>query len=451
MVLATGVSRLSSGQLTALNRLRELGDAIAQNTKRLSTLKRINSAKDDPAGLVQASWLERELVGAEAALGGITQANALLNTADTAASGIFAQLHRARGLVLASAGNTLSEAEVAANQLELDAILEGIDRLGQAEFSGRRLLDGSTSFATSGVNTSEIQGVKVLKKSTAGDLSIDIKVTQQAAQATDSYDNSAPLASDATLLVTGSRGTTTLTLSTGASTQDLVDVFNAASYLTGVTAEVNGTTVDLTSTEYGSAATIEIEALEGTFVTTEGNSTEGTDAVATVNGQQVTANGTKLNVVTPGVALTIQLDPSASGTLTSFTVSGEGLTFVVGASPNYIARIGLPRLTSSSLGNVSGRLTSLASSGANSLSSGSAATAMQIIDDAISDVTQITSTDRCFPEIHARYRKQYSVQHDREFISGLVGDSRCRYRPGNRLAFQQSVAATDGLRSADYQ
>ena len=45
MVLPTGVGRLSSGQLTALNRLHSLSDAIAQNTLRLSTLKRINSAK----------------------------------------------------------------------------------------------------------------------------------------------------------------------------------------------------------------------------------------------------------------------------------------------------------------------------------------------------------------------------------------------------------------------
>ncbi len=216
-----------------------------------------------------------------------------LTTADTAAAGIFAQLQRARGLVLASAGNTFSEAEVAANQMELDAIVEGIDSLGQAEFAGRRLLDGSTSFTTSGVNASEIQDVKVLKKSVADDLAVDIQVTQQASQATDSYDNSVPLAGDATLLVSGSRGTTTFTLSTGASTQDIVDVFNAASHLTGVTAEVNGTTVDLTSPEYGSAATIEIETLQGTFVTTEGNSAQGTDAVATVNGQQLTADGTK--------------------------------------------------------------------------------------------------------------------------------------------------------------
>ena len=61
MIRGSSVIGLSSEQLGVLNRLRELSDAIAQNTKRLTTLKRINSAKDDPAGLVQASLLERDL------------------------------------------------------------------------------------------------------------------------------------------------------------------------------------------------------------------------------------------------------------------------------------------------------------------------------------------------------------------------------------------------------
>ena len=96
----SGISALSSGQISALNRLHELSNAIAQNTKRLTTLKRINSAKDDPSGLIQVSLLESELVSAESALEGITRANALLSTADSAASQMLAQLQEARGLAV---------------------------------------------------------------------------------------------------------------------------------------------------------------------------------------------------------------------------------------------------------------------------------------------------------------------------------------------------------------
>src|SRR4029078_7330761 len=56
--------------------------------------------------------------------------------------------------------------------------------------------------------------------------------------------------------------------------------------------------------------------------------------------------------------------------------------------PNAAARIGLPSLTSASLGNLNGNLLSLKSGGANSLTSNNSATALAIIDDAISQVTR---------------------------------------------------------------
>ena len=277
MIPSNGIASLSSGQLGALNRLRQLGDAIAQNTQRLTTLKRINSARDDPAGLVQATMLESELVVAESALQGITRANALLSTADSAASEILGQLQVARGLALAAADNTLSDAEVAANQLQLDAIIEGVDKVARVEFSSRRLLDGSASFSTTNVDTADIRDVKVLKKTSADDVSVDVTVLQQATQASDSYDNSTPIASDVTLSVAGSRGATTVTLDAGASTQDISDAINDVAYLTGVTATVDGTTVEFDSTGYGSDATIDIDTIEGTFATTAGDRVEGTD------------------------------------------------------------------------------------------------------------------------------------------------------------------------------
>jgi flagellin len=60
---------------------------------------------------------------------------------------------------------------------------------------------------------------------------------------------------------------------------------------------------------------------------------------------------------------------------------------VLGPSPNDTTRIGLPTLTSSSLGNLSGNLLSLKSDGDNSLVSGNAATTLAILDDAIFEVT----------------------------------------------------------------
>lgn len=383
-----GIGNLKSAQYSAIRRINELTAAIAQNTERLSTLKRINSARDDPSGLVHATTLRQEITAADETISGIARANAILSTADGAALQVLTDLQSARALALASADGTLSASQVAANQLQIDSLLQGIDNLSKTEFSGRRLLDGTSSFRTSGVDTSEILDVDVLSKQTADDVTVAIEVTQQATQATDTYDNSTPLAADATLIVDGVRGSATFTLSSGATTQDIVDAFNSATYLTGISATVNGTDVELTSADYGSNATIEIEATTGTFNTASGNSAQGTDAVATINGQQYTGDGTTFNVNTSQLALEIELDASANGTLSSFVVSGEGLEFLVGTSPSSTARIGMPRLNTSSLGGIAGKLSSIMSGGSNSLSGGNAAAAMRIIDDAIGDVTR---------------------------------------------------------------
>ena len=138
--------------------------------------------------------------------------------------------------------------------------------------------------------------------------------------------------------------------------------------------------------DYGSDATISIEATEGTFATT--GATAGTDVAATVNGQQVSTSGTRLNVNTSDASMVIELDPTATGALTSFNVTGEGLEFVVGTSAYDTARIGLPTMTTSSMGGIDGMLSAIISGGASTLTGGNADTALRIIDDAIADATR---------------------------------------------------------------
>jgi flagellin len=380
------IGTLSTNQLQAINRLTEIGQAIAQNQKRLSTLRRINSAKDDPSGLVRATLLETELKAAEQASSSVTRASALVSTADATAGEILKQLTSARTLVIASADGTLSSDAIAGNQIQIDLILAAVDKLAGTEFDGHRLLDGSSGFRTSGVDNTKIVDVDVLDKSTAEDVTVSINVTQQATQRTDQYSSGA-LGSDTTLTVEGPDGTTTIQLSSGADTQAITDAFNAVTYLTGITAtRVDGTDVDFTTVDFGSKAAISITVTAGSFTTA--TTQAGTDAIATIDGQQVTGNGTTFNVNENNLALVIEIDPTASGVIAPFTVSGEGLDFVVSSSVGSNVRIGLANLHTSSLGGVSGKLSSLRSGGANTLTGGKTAEALNILDDAIADVTR---------------------------------------------------------------
>lgn len=408
------LARLGSDQLRALNRLREIGNAIAQNTQRLSTLRRINSAKDDPSGLVQATILEKELSAAEATSRSLTRAGSLLSVADSAAGEVVSLLQDARGLALEAAGGTLSSSEIAANQSEIDDILQQVDQLAGTSFAGRRLLDGSAGFSVSGVDTSEILDVDVIRKTASDDVTVAITIDTQATQATNSFtDGDGSLDADTTLVVTGPAGTTTISLNQNDTTQDVTDAFNAVSHLTGITAtRIDANQVDFATDDYGSAATIDIEVTEGTFNLTTSATVSGTDAVATVNGASVTGDGSTFNINTSDVALRVEIDPTATGGLSPFTVSGTGLEFTTGPSATDKARIGLPNLHSSSLGGLTGKLSSLRSGDANSLTSGNAQQAVAIIDDAIADALRAQASIGGF--------HKYSIETSARVVSSTI-------------------------------
>jgi len=383
----SGISGLSSTQLGAIRRINQLSSAIQKNTTRLTTLKSINSAKDDPSGIIQASLLQMELTAAEETSDGITRANAILSTADAAASEIASLLTDARTLALEAAGGSLSSSEVAANQLEIDTIIASIDSLAGTTFAGRRLLDGSAGYRASGTDTSSVQDVDVLRKSTDEDITVSIEVTTDAQQATDTY-SGGDLTEDITLTITGPDGSTSIDLTDGDDATAIAAAFNDVTYLTGVVATVNGSDVDFNTADYGSAATIEIEATSGTFTTDGGNSASGTDAIATINGDTVTGDGATFSINENDFSAIVELDPTASGVNTSFTLTGDGLEFVVGTTVSSTARIGLPNLASHSLGSSIGKLSSIQSGRSNTLTGGFTAEAVQIIDDAIADVTR---------------------------------------------------------------
>ena len=70
----------------------------------------------------------------------------------------------------------------------------------------------------------------------------------------------------------------------------------------------------------------------------------------------------------------------------SGTPSGEGTTFVFSPDVYQSSSIGLPNINSAALGGASGRLSDLASGGSADINSGNFAQAMEILDDAQSDV-----------------------------------------------------------------
>ena len=101
---------------------------------RLSTGKRINSGKDDPAGLIAYEQLVSELTAVNQAQTNAARAVTVVRTADSGLSQVSGLLNTIRDRLLASAGTT-SEAEQAANQIEINAALEAALEQSQPDSS----------------------------------------------------------------------------------------------------------------------------------------------------------------------------------------------------------------------------------------------------------------------------------------------------------------------------
>src|SRR6478736_6765122 len=144
------MSRINTNvsSLIAQKTLTRTNDDLQQALTRLSTGLRINSGKDDPAGLIASENLRRDITSANAAVSNSQQANNLIGTADSALGQISNLLNDIRGLAVQAANTgVLSEEQIAADQLQVDASLEAIDRIAKVTtFQGRKILDGTLDF-----------------------------------------------------------------------------------------------------------------------------------------------------------------------------------------------------------------------------------------------------------------------------------------------------------------
>ena len=249
--------------LVAQNRLQASNRDLNLALTRLSTGLRINSGKDDPAGLIASEALRSEITGLNKALSNTRRAGQIITTADSAIGQINSLLNDVRGLVVEAANSGgLSSEEIAANQLQIDSSLEAINRIAQSTtFQGQKLLDGSLGYtstigAVASVADSSLQSAQL---GTAASLTVDVVVDAAATQATSSV-SAAGFSAAAAASTTVTSGTDVITLTadnTGADYNDVQVVFNDDSGIgdVGATAAYDATQRTITVTYNSAAAT----------------------------------------------------------------------------------------------------------------------------------------------------------------------------------------------------
>jgi flagellin len=135
--------------LNAQRNLTTSSSALATSLQRLSSGLRINSAKDDAAGLAISNRMTTQINGLNQAVRNANDGISLAQTTEGALQEVTNNLQRIRELAVQSANATNSDSDRKALDQEVQQRLEEIQRIAsQTSFNGRKVLDGSFGNAT---------------------------------------------------------------------------------------------------------------------------------------------------------------------------------------------------------------------------------------------------------------------------------------------------------------
>lgn len=164
--------------ILAMNAQRQLNKTQMSQTsaiERLSSGLRINSAKDDAAGLSISTRFETQVRGLNQAVRNANDGISLTQTAEGSMSEMSNILQRMRELAVQSANGTNSDADRTSIQAEVDELYSEIDRIADTtQFNGLNLLDGTSSNKTFQVGANSGQTISFsLDSVTAKDLNLN--------------------------------------------------------------------------------------------------------------------------------------------------------------------------------------------------------------------------------------------------------------------------------------
>jgi flagellin len=391
------MSRINTNiaSLQAISQLGKNTSDLNLRLQRLSTGLKINSGKDAPAGLIASETLRSEINGINQAIDNSTRAGNVINTAEGALGEVSSLLLEVQSLTNEAANSgALSQSEISANQLQVDSILNSINRIANTtQFNGVKLLNGSLDYTTSGVASTAIDSfdINAAKLPDNGYQTITVQVTASAQLGEVDYSGTS-INGPVTIEVAGNAGTEQLSFASGTATSAIAFATNQLAGATGVSATVNGGTLEFKSTAFGSDQFVSIKTISGTFAN---GKDFGRDATVNINGSQAEVHGIEASVRTGDLDVDLTLDKnfaqSTSGT-SSFTITGGGARFQIGSQVNRQGQIqiGISSVSTTKLGDeVVGFLSSLGSGGANSLLSANTIQAQKILNTAISQVATL--------------------------------------------------------------
>ena len=222
--------------LTAQRNLGMSQASLSTSIQRLSSGLRINSAKDDAAGLAISERFTTQIRGLDQAARNANDGISLAQTAEGAMSGASHILQRVRELAVQSANASNSAGDRQALQQEVTQLVAELDRISQTtEFNGQKLLDGTFGTQQFQVGANSNQTITT----STGNLRTNVYGNNQL-QAAGGAGTLAAFGSNSTsagtLAINGALGSATVTVAANSTAKANADKINLAVSGTGVVA-----------------------------------------------------------------------------------------------------------------------------------------------------------------------------------------------------------------------
>jgi flagellin len=265
--------------LNAQRNLSNSGTQLSTALQRLSSGLRINSAKDDAAGLAISERFTTQIRGIDQAARNANDGISLSQTAEGAMVEITNNLQRIRELAVQSRNATNSSSDRAALNTEAQQLKSEIDRVaGQTSFNGVKLLDGSFSNQVFQVGANQGETITIASITNANSSSLG---TFTRASVTGAAATTFTGVTAGDLTVNGiSVGAVAADASATERAGGVRDAINSVSDQTGVYA-VNDTATTVTLVSTSAAITV---GLAGTATTATTGLTAGATALASNTG-----------------------------------------------------------------------------------------------------------------------------------------------------------------------
>ncbi len=401
--------------LPALNALRNLSEVDGNmNTTitRLSTGLRINSAADDPAGLIISENMRSQLRGIGQAIRNSQDAVNMAKTAEGSLDEVQRLLRDIRALAVHSANTAVVDAAtLQANQTQIRSTLQSIDRIARdTQFGDKKLLDGTAGILaniTAGSLANSIYMGSTFNDETVSTGPVTISRVTQATKALVTLGKGFTSA-NAIVTTPGSFVINGYSIQTDGteSVSSLVTRINEMSSVTGVTAQLSGSatvTVVLTQSDYGAqfdinlfdasnvlhnAASASAAGIDGVYNVSVATSA-GLQTVPFTGGRSANESGLK---VTDNYGNSILLSENGNATITGLArqlgvITAGSVQFQIGANSDQSTTFSMPVVFANRLGTSAVPNKTLA--GLDVTTPQGAQDAMKIIDDAITQLARM--------------------------------------------------------------